>query len=95
MRADTPSGKPPTDWNTAEMRGRIAARYRSERMFKFMGLGALSLAAFFLAFLLFTIIRDGASGFRHSEVRLEINFDPVALAIERPVVWDRHFALAP
>ncbi len=74
--------KPPTDWGTAEMRGRIAARYRSERIFKALGLGALSLAAFFLAFLLYTIIRDGASGFRHSEVRLEVSFDPAALGID-------------
>jgi phosphate transport system permease protein len=80
------AGKPPTDWNTAEMRGRIAARYRAERLFKALGLGALSLAAFFLAFLLFTIIRDGASGFRHSEVRLEINFYPVALGIDAAAV---------
>ena len=79
-------GKPPTDWNTSEMRGRIAARYRQERLFKLLGLGALCLAAFFLAFLLFTIIRDGASGFRHSEVRLEINFDPVALGIDAAAV---------
>ncbi|KAB7649076.1 phosphate ABC transporter permease PstA [Polymorphobacter fuscus] len=68
------------------MQGRIAARYRSERTFKFLGLGALSLAAFFLAFLLFTIFRDGASGFRHSEVRLEVNFDPVALGINAAAV---------
>ena len=81
-RSAVPSAKPPTDWSSPEMRGRIAARYRSERLFKAMGLGALSLAAFFLAFLLYTIIRDGASGFRHSEVRIEVNFDPAALGID-------------
>lgn len=87
MASDLPGkpgmgAKPPTDWSTAEMRGRIEARYRSERLFKALGLGALSLAAFFLAFLLYTIIRDGASGFRHSEVRLEVTFDPAALGID-------------
>ena len=82
MAADLPVPRPPTDWSTPEMRRRIKARYRSERTFKALGLAALGLAAFFLAFLLFTIIRDGASGFRHSEVRLSVSFDPAALGID-------------
>jgi phosphate transport system permease protein len=84
MAADSPlrPPRPPTDWTTPQMQARIKARYRSEWRFKALGLAALSLAAFFLAFLLFTIIRDGASGFRHSEVRIEVDFDAVALGID-------------
>ena len=82
MAIEVPVPRPPTDWSTPEMRRRIQARYRSEATFKGLGLAALGLAAFFLAFLLFTIIRDGASGFRHSEVRLSVSFDPTALGID-------------
>jgi phosphate transport system permease protein len=72
----------PTDWQASAMRRRVAARYRAERMFKYAGLAALMLAGLFLAFLLFTIIRDGASGFRHSEVRISVDFSPQVLGID-------------
>ncbi|MFZ4689708.1 MAG: phosphate ABC transporter permease PstA [Polymorphobacter sp.] len=70
----------PTDWGSAAMGARVAVRYRRERLFKYAGLAALSLAGLFLAFLLFTIVRDGASGFRNSEVRVEVMFDPAVVA---------------
>ncbi len=76
----------PTDWQSARMRRRVESRYRAERMFKLAGLGALLLAGSFLAFLLFTIVRDGASGFRHSEVRLSVHFAPQLLGIDHAAV---------
>jgi phosphate transport system permease protein len=72
----------PTEWRSAAMRRRVAARYRTERLFRLAGLAALLIAGLFLAFLLFTIVRDGASGFRHHEVRLAVTFDPVVLGID-------------
>lgn len=48
--------------NSPEMAARIAKRYRAERRFRLVGLAAISLSLLFLAFLLFTIIRDGIGG---------------------------------
>ena len=45
-----------------EMEQRIAKRYRAERRFRAIGLAAISLSLSFLAFLLFTIFRDGIGG---------------------------------
>ena len=45
-----------------EMKLRIVKRYRAERRFRMVGLAAISLSLLFLAFLLFTIIRDGIGG---------------------------------
>ncbi len=75
----------PTDWTSPAMAARVAARYRGERLFRLAGLGALCLAGLFLAFLLFTIVRTGWSGFQHSEVRVTVAFDAPALGID-PVV---------
>ena len=75
----------PTDWTSPAMAARVAARYRSERLFRLAGLGALCLAGLFLAFLLFTIVRTGWSGFQHSEVRVTVAFDAQALGIDPAV----------
>ena len=72
----------PTDWSAPEMTARIAGRYRSEWIFKYLGLAALVLAGAFLVFLLFTIIRDGASGFRATDVKVTVTYDPTALGID-------------
>ncbi|GGD99836.1 phosphate transport system permease protein PstA [Polymorphobacter glacialis] len=74
--------KLPTDWASPLMRGRVAARYRAERLFKLLGLAALSLAGLFLAFLLFTIVRDGWTGFKHTEVRISVSYDPALLGVD-------------
>jgi phosphate transport system permease protein len=44
------------------MEQRVAQRYRAERRFRMIGLAAISLSLLFLAFLLFTILRDGLGG---------------------------------
>lgn len=72
----------PTDWTTPAMRARIAARYRKERNFRRLGAGALVIAASFLAFLLFTIVRDGWSGFLRTEARLEVQYDAATLGVD-------------
>ncbi|MCA3254440.1 MAG: phosphate ABC transporter permease PstA [Alphaproteobacteria bacterium] len=61
------------------MRARIRRRYRSERLFRLVGLAALVLAASFLAFLLFTIGRNGLTGFERTEVKVTVAFDPAVL----------------
>lgn len=80
--AEMRTAKAPTDWSSPMMQRRIARRYSAERNFKLLGLGALALAASFLAFLLFTIVRDGWTGFLDTEVRIEINYDPAVLNID-------------
>jgi phosphate transport system permease protein len=72
----------PTDWATPAMQARVKARYRGEGLFRLAGLGALCLAGLFLAFMLFTIVRTGWTGFQHSEVRVTVAFDAAALGID-------------
>lgn len=80
--ADTRGARAPTDWASAEMQRRIARRYGAERNFRLLGMGALALAATFLTFLLFTIVRDGWTGFLDTEVRVDISYDPAVLKID-------------
>ena len=77
-----PAQRQPTDWSSPAMQARIAARYRAERRFRQLGVAALVLAASFLAFLLFTIVRDGATGFLRTEVRMDVTFDAATLGID-------------
>lgn len=71
----------PTDWTTPAMQARIAARYRAERNFRRLGAAALVIAASFLAFLLFTIVRDGWSGFQRTEARIDVQYDAATLGV--------------
>ena len=72
----------PTDWSSPEMQARIRARYRSEKIFRALGLGALVLAASFLLFLLFDITSKGWTGFLRTEARVEVTFDPAVLMLD-------------
>jgi len=76
----------PTDWATPAMRSRIAARYRAERNFRRLGAAALVIAASFLAFLLFTIVRDGWTGFQRTETRIDVQFDAATLGVDPAAV---------
>lgn len=76
----------PTDWTGNAMQARIRARYRAERNFRRLGIAALVIAASFLAFLLFTIVRDGWSGFQRTEVRLDVRFDAATLGVDPAAV---------
>ena len=60
------------------MQARIRRRYRSERLFRGLGFGALALAAGFLLFLLTTVIAAGWSSFRQTQVLV-----PVVISAER------------
>ncbi|MCB2214897.1 phosphate ABC transporter permease PstA [Desulfofustis glycolicus] len=54
---------------------RLQRRYRAEQRFKWLGIAAIFSALAFLAFLLTTVIGDGASAFRQTVIQLEISFD--------------------
>jgi phosphate transport system permease protein len=59
----------------------IARRYRSEAIFRGMGLGALACASLFLLFFLFTIVRQGIPAFfqNYATINVELkreDFDP-------------------
>jgi phosphate transport system permease protein len=73
----------PTDWKGAAMQKRIRRRYAAERRFRLFGMMAVILSAAFLAFLIFTMVANGARGFTRSEVALEIDFPKMGLAIDR------------
>lgn len=68
----------PTAWNSPEMQARIRRRYRSERIFRALGIGALALAAGFLLFLLATVISAGWTSFLQTQVKV-----PVLVSAER------------
>ena len=80
--APDPVDPTPTDWAGAEMRARIRRRYRAERRFRLIGLTAILMSAGFLAFLLFTMVGNGARGFMQSEVRLDVDFPRSALFLD-------------
>ncbi|MCC2978791.1 phosphate ABC transporter permease PstA [Sphingomonas sp. IC4-52] len=71
----------PTDWRTDAMRRRIARRYASERRFRMLGLGAIILSAAFLAFLIITMVMQGAAGFAETRVALPIDFRAAELNV--------------
>ena len=81
------STRTPTDWKSAAMRQRIARRYAAERRFRLLGMLAVAISGGFLAFLMITMIANGARGFTRTEIALPIDFprapiliDPAALA---------------
>ena len=57
-----PPARAPTEWRSGSMDARIRGRYRQERNFRLLGLGAVLLSAGFLAFLLITMIGGGIAG---------------------------------
>ena len=69
-------------WNDAAMQKRIRRRYVSERLFRFAGLGAISLSVLFLAFLLYSMGSRGLGGFSHYEAPLTIDFAASDLFLE-------------
>lgn len=63
------------------MQARIRRRYRSERMFRALGMGALALAAGFLLFLLTTVISAGWTSFVQTQVEVPIAIDAETLGV--------------
>jgi phosphate transport system permease protein len=54
--------KPLSQWESPEMAKRLARRYAAERRFRLFGIAAICLSLAFLAFLLFTMLRNGLGG---------------------------------
>ncbi len=77
-----PVRRVPTDWTTQAMQSRIKRRYASERRFRFAGLAAVWLSAAFLAYLLITMVMQGASGFVETRVALPVDLAAAKLPIE-------------
>ncbi|HWH18539.1 MAG TPA: phosphate ABC transporter permease PstA [Allosphingosinicella sp.] len=80
------AARAPTDWKTDAMQQRIRRRYASERRFKLIGLSAVLISAAFLAFLLATMLANGARGFIQAEVRVDIDFAASSLFIDPAVL---------
>ena len=88
------SHRAPTDWKTDAMQKRIRKRYRAERRFRLIGLGAVVISAAFLFFLLATMIGNGAAGFMRTEVSLPIDFKSAPLEVDRAQLATRGADLA-
>ncbi len=61
------------------MQARLAGRYRSERYFRLFGLGAILLSAGFLAFLLVTMLSNGARGFTRTEIAIPFDLQKMGI----------------
>lgn len=73
---DTAIGRVATDLHTnAAAVERLKGRYRSEFIFKSLGLGAVLLAGAFLVFFLFTIVRQAIPGFMQNYLTIPIALD--------------------
>lgn len=67
-----PIGAGPT--RTPEFERRLAQRYRSERLFRRLGLGAVVFSMAVLVFLLGTMLINGIAGFQRAEMPVTIDF---------------------
>ena len=59
---------------TAAFEARLAKRYRAERNFRLLGLGAVAFSVAVLVFLLGTMLMNGIAGFQRPELAVTINF---------------------
>ncbi len=78
-RLSAGSGGPREQRTIAVVRASLPRRYRSERRFRFCGLLAIALSIGFLALMFASIIAQGYTAFRQTEIRLPIFFDPEVL----------------
>lgn len=83
-----PTTRAPTNWNTGMMQQRLKRRYAAERRFRLLGLLAILLSAGFLAFLLITMVGNGARGFTRTTVALEIDFRSAPVMIDPAMLRD-------
>ena len=82
------TARAPTDWKAQRMQQRIRRRYAAERRFKLLGLLAILLSAGFLAFLLITMIGNGARGFTQTTVNLPIDFRSAPVMVDPAMLKD-------
>jgi phosphate transport system permease protein len=92
--AHDPAARAPTDWTTGSMQRRIRRRYAAERRFRLLGLAAVVLSAGFLAYLLLTMIAQGAAGFTRTEISVPVDLAAARLPIEPTRVQGRGADLA-
>jgi phosphate transport system permease protein len=69
-------------WTDDATTKRLRRRYRSERIFRGIGLGAICLSVLFLAFLLWTMASKGVGGFSQYEAALPIDFSKSDLFLD-------------
>ncbi len=58
----------------------LARRYRRERNFKFLGLGAVLIGLLFVSFLFVSIVSKGYTAFQQTYIQLDVDFDPEQIA---------------
>ena len=75
----SPSSGAPT--RTPAFEARLKKRYASERRFRRLGLGAIIFSIVVLLVLLFNMTVNGIGGFQRAEVKVEIDFTSVPLAL--------------
>ena len=75
-------GATPTDWQSIGMQRRVRRRYAAERRFRRFGLAAVVGSPRFLAFLLITMILNGAQGFLQTRIDVPVNFARVGVALD-------------
>ena len=70
-----------TRWTGDTMQSRLRSRYRSERLFKLLGLLAVAVSLAFLAFLLGTMIYRGAGGLTLGFLQASDSTDPAMAGV--------------
>ncbi len=63
-------------WSSADFQARLAARKRSDAVFRSAGLGAIMIALGMLALLLYTVISAGLPAFVQTQIDVEVFIDP-------------------
>ena len=63
----------------------LARRYRRERLFRLTGLAALSVGLLFLGFFFFTLVSNGHSAFRQTQIDLDIDFTQLGITSSEDV----------
>jgi phosphate transport system permease protein len=72
---------PATRWTDQAMQNRLRRRYRSERLFKFLGFAAVGISLAFLVFLLGTMIWKGIGGLTLDFLRNSDSTDPATAGV--------------
>jgi len=70
-----------TRWTGDAMQSRLRKRYRSERLFKLLGLTAVGVSLAFLAFLLGTMLWKGMGGLTTDFLRMSDSTDPAMAGV--------------
>lgn len=72
---------PSSSWSSPEASRRLAKRYAAERRFKVLGLLSVAISLAFLAFLLFTMLKNGLGGIDWSFLSGSDSTEPVSAGV--------------